>query len=203
MGKSGSCEPHLTAVFEKYCQPGMTVIEVGANIGCYTLLASRLVGPSSRVVAIEPNSENCRLLSTSLAAQGVGNVELLAVACSTKVGWANFSSHCGSNGGFIPDDDLMSRPGTVVAVFPLDSLVQGRVDFLKFDVDGAAALVTSGAQELLSKSRPIVTTEFSCAMVKRVSGCDSRTYLEVFVNQGYRSAESGDIGAQMAPIGGT
>ncbi len=185
MEQSGSYEAHLTAVFEQYCRPGMTVVDVGANIGYYALLASRLVGPSGRVVAIEPNSENCRLLLTSLAAQGAENVELLAVACSTEVGWAYFSSHVGSNGGFIPNDDLVRRPGTVVPVFPLDALVEGHVDFLKLDVEGAEALVVAGAQELLTVSRPIVTTEFSCDMLTRVSGCDPLTYLDGFVDMGY------------------
>ena len=40
----------------------MSVVDVGANLGYYSLLASRLVGPTGRVVALEPNSENCRLL---------------------------------------------------------------------------------------------------------------------------------------------
>ena len=46
---SGQYEAHLTAVFERYCTSGMTVIDVGANIGYYSLLASRLVGPTGRV----------------------------------------------------------------------------------------------------------------------------------------------------------
>jgi len=185
MEQSGSYEAHLTAVFERYCEPGMTVVDVGANIGYYSLLASRLVGPSGRVVAIEPNSENCRLLLTSVAAQGADNVEVLPVACSAEVGWAFYSSHFGSNGGFIPDDDLVRRPGTIVPVFPLDALITGRVDFLKLDVEGAEALVVAGAKDLLSSSRPIVTTEFSCDMLERVSGCEPKDYLDGFLNLGY------------------
>jgi len=59
------------------------------------------------------------------------------------------------------------------------------VDFLKLDVEGAEALVVAGAQELLTVSRPIVTTEFSCDMLTRVSGCDPLTYLDGFVDMGY------------------
>ena len=54
--RSGVYEPHLTQVFERYCRPGMTVVDVGANLGYYSLLASRLVGTSGRVIALEPNS---------------------------------------------------------------------------------------------------------------------------------------------------
>jgi len=199
MEEAGAYEPHLTAVFERYCRPGMTVVDVGANIGYYSLLASRLVGPSGRVIAIEPNSENCRLLLTSLAEAEAKNVDLLPVACSREIGWAYFSSHFGSNGGFIPDDDLVHRPGTVVPVFPLDTLVRGKVDFLKLDVEGAEALVVAGAREVLSTSRPVVTTEFSCDMLTRVSDCDPEAYLEGFVDYGYTiSVIDRDTGALAA-----
>src|ERR1035438_8642446 len=60
--RDGIYEPHLTPVFENYCRPEMTAVDIGANLGYYTMLASRLVGPAGRVVAVEPNSENCRLL---------------------------------------------------------------------------------------------------------------------------------------------
>ena len=77
---SGHYEAHLSAVFEKYCTSGMTVVDVGANLGYYSLLASRLVGPTGRVVALEPNSENCRLLLSSLRLNDITNVQLLPVA---------------------------------------------------------------------------------------------------------------------------
>ena len=67
-------------------RPGMTVVDVGANLGYYSLLASRLVGPSGRVVALEPNSENCRLLLSSLRLNETTNVQLLPVAADTATG---------------------------------------------------------------------------------------------------------------------
>src|SRR5580693_3317358 len=84
--RSGAYEPHLTAVFERHCRPGMTVVDVGANLGYFSLLAARLVGPGGRVVALEPNSENCRLLLSSLRRSGVSNVELLPVAADQAPG---------------------------------------------------------------------------------------------------------------------
>ncbi|MBO0835121.1 MAG: hypothetical protein J2P28_06320, partial [Actinobacteria bacterium] len=55
-------QPHVRRVFEHYCEPGMTVVDAGANIGYFSLLASRAVGARGRVIAIEPNSENSRLI---------------------------------------------------------------------------------------------------------------------------------------------
>ena len=52
----GQWEPHLTG-YRGHLKPGMTFIDVGANIGYFTVLASRLVGPEGRVIGFEPNSE--------------------------------------------------------------------------------------------------------------------------------------------------
>ena len=184
--RSGAYEPHLTAVFERHCRPGMTVVDVGANLGYFSLLASRLVGPAGRVVALEPNSENCRLLLSSLRLNGTSNVELLPVAADEGSGWAYYSTHVGSNGGLVDDGDLLSRFGAVVPTFRLDDLVDGKVDFLKMDVEGAEGRVVQGATRIIEKDRPIVTTELKEEMLQRVSGRSVADYLRYFGGLGYR-----------------
>jgi FkbM family methyltransferase len=183
--RSGAYEPHLTAVFERHCAPGMTVVDVGANLGYFTLLAARLVGPGGRVVALEPNSENCRLLLSSLRLNGISNVEVLPVAADKAPGWAYYSTHVGSNGGLIDDGDLLSRPGVVVPTFRLDDLVEGPVGFLKMDVEGAEGRVVLGASRIIERDRPIVTTELKDEMLQRVSGRSVTDYLGYFGNLGY------------------
>jgi FkbM family methyltransferase len=181
---NNSYEPHLTSIFETYCQKGMTVVDVGANVGYYTLLASQLVGPSGRVLAFEPNSENVRLLLASLQRSGATNVEVLPVACDLQRGWTAFRNHTGSNGGVMDDADLL-QPCTIVPTFTLDELVEGDVGFLKMDVEGAEGRVVKGAQKLLEKCRPVVTSELSCTMIQNVSHVDAESYLRVFTDLGY------------------
>src|SRR6516225_2099858 len=183
--RSGEYEPHLTAVFERYCRPGMTVVDVGANLGYYTLLAATLVGPSGRVVALEPNSENCRLLLSSLRRSGLANVQVLPVAADVGTGWAYYSTHVGSNGGLIDDGDLLTRPGVVVPTFRLDDLVAGPVGLVKMDVEGAEGRVVRGATRLIERDRPIVTTELKHEMLERVSEMSLRDYLGYFERLGY------------------
>jgi FkbM family methyltransferase len=184
--RSGTYEPHLTAVFERYCRPGMTVVDVGANLGYFSLLASKLVGPAGRVIALEPNSENCRLLLSSLRLSDASNVELFPVAADEAPGWAYYATHVGSNGGLVDDDDLLSRFGTVVPTFRLDDLVDGKVDFLKMDVEGAEGRVVRGATRIIEKDRPIVTTELKEEMLQRVSVRSVADYLGYFGDLGYR-----------------
>lgn len=183
--RSGAYEPHLTAVFERHCRPGMTVVDVGANLGYFSLLASHLVGPSGRVVALEPNSENCRLLVSSLRLGGITNVELFPVAADEAPGWAYYATHVGSNGGLVDDGDLLSRFGVVVPTLRLDDLVDAKVDFLKMDVEGAEGRVVQGATQIIEKDRPIVTTELKEEMLRRVSGRSVADYLGYFGDLGY------------------
>jgi FkbM family methyltransferase len=186
--RSGFYEPHLTAVFEKYCREGMTVVDVGANLGYYALLAASLVGPGGRVVALEPNSENCRLLLSSLRLGGLHNVEVLPVAAGEGTGWAYYSTHVGSNGGLIDDSDLLAHPGVVVPTFRLDDLVEMRVGLLKMDVEGAEGRVVQGATRIIERDRPIVTTELKDEMLRRVSGMSVADYLGYFEGLGYAPA---------------
>jgi FkbM family methyltransferase len=185
---NGDYEAHLLPIFAEYCRSGMTVVDVGANVGLYTLVASGLVGSSGRVVALEPNSENCRLILLSLDANQATNVELLPVALDRQRGWSNLSGHFGSNGGLVGEDpsSLASGWSEIVPSFALDDLVDGHVDFLKIDVEGAEGRVVAGAQRILETSRPIVTTELSLEMLPRVSGLSGEEYLEGFAALGYR-----------------
>ncbi|MGO9343612.1 MAG: FkbM family methyltransferase [Acidimicrobiales bacterium] len=186
--RAGDYEPHLTAVFNKFCKPGMTVVDVGANIGYYSMLASGLVGPEGKVIAIEPNSENCRLLLSTMRLQERANISLLPVACDQQTGWAYYSSHIGSNGSLVDDGDLLSSPGTVVPTFRLDDLVDEPVGLLKLDVEGAEARVVAGAHELIERHRPVITTELSEAMLEEVSGTTPSEYLSYFHQLGYSLA---------------
>jgi FkbM family methyltransferase len=183
---AGGYEPHLTAAFRRHCAPGMTVVDVGANIGYYSMLAAQLVGPTGRVYAIEPSSENCRLLLASITANGLENIELLPLACDSRRGWVYLRSHVGSNAGLVPADDVVTAVGTVVPAFRLDELVEGPVHLLKLDVEGAEARVVEGATQLLQRDRPIVTSELSCEMLPRVSGVAVEDYLGGFFELGYR-----------------
>ncbi|MGB5583898.1 MAG: FkbM family methyltransferase, partial [Gammaproteobacteria bacterium] len=60
-------EPFETEVFRRLCKPGDFVVDIGANIGWYSVIASRLLGSSGRVLSIEPDSSNLQLLRTNLA----------------------------------------------------------------------------------------------------------------------------------------
>ena len=167
-------------MFQQFCRPGMTVVDVGANVGLYTLLASALVGSAGRVVAVEPSSENCRLILLSLEANEAANVELFPVALDRARGWSNLSGHFGSNGGLVPADpsSLASGWSEIVPTFALDDLVDGPVHFLKIDVEGAEGRVVAGAQRILRRRDPSWPPSSASRCCPRVSGISGEEYLD-------------------------
>jgi FkbM family methyltransferase len=182
----GFWEQHLSRVFHRCIRTGMRVADIGANLGYYTMLAAKLVGEGGQVFAFEPNSENCRLLLLSAAENDLRNIRLVPIAVGESDGYAHFSNHLGSNGNCMPETaSLSSGHGTIVPVARLDALISPPIDFIKMDVEGAEYRVLRGAQSLIATSRPIITSEFSCEMIARVSGCSPRDFLEFFLRYGY------------------
>lgn len=183
----GVYEPHLLAFVRSFLKPGMTFVDVGANIGLYSMLAASLVGSEGRVIAVEPNSENCRLLMLSVHRNDARHVSLHPVACGPERGYAAIRTALGSNGGFIESEGeaLLDPTAIVVPVAPLDDLVDGPVDLVKIDVEGAEALVMSGAHRIIDERRPTVISEFSQEMLNRVSGVKALDYLQGWIDKGY------------------
>ncbi len=168
----GHYEPHLTSFFRTTIRPGMNVVDVGANIGYYSMMSSSLVGPGGHVFSFEPNSENARLILMSKERNNANNLQLYPVALSDRTGHAFFSSALGSNGGTLSEtlESLMSPQCAVVPTTRLDDIIKSRIDFIKIDVEGDEGLVLAGASELISNFRPVITMEFSPEMLSRKSG---------------------------------
>jgi FkbM family methyltransferase len=184
---SGSYEPHLRAFYESRLKPGMTFVDVGANIGLYSMLAAQLVGDRGRVISFEPNSENCRLILLSIIKNRFVNVSLFPLALSDMMGYTFFSTFLGSNGGMLPSDEsVLNDPNcTVVPTMRMDDFIHERVDIIKIDVEGAEGLVVRGAQKLIEQHRPLVTSEFSMEMLPRVSRMPGLDYLNYFKEHVY------------------
>ena len=184
---SGGYESHLRAFYQTRLKPGMTFVDVGANIGLYSMLAAQLVGDSGRVISFEPNSENCRLILLSIIKNQFANVSLFPLALSDVTGYTFFSTFLGSNGGMLPSDEsVLGDPNcTVVPTMRMDDFIHERVDIIKIDVEGAEGLVVRGAQKLIEMYRPLVTSEFSMEMLPRVSKMPGHDYLSYFRGHGY------------------
>jgi FkbM family methyltransferase len=180
-------EPHLRAFVQRTLKPEMSVIDIGANIGFYTLMFASIVGPRGKVFSFEPNTENCRLILLNLMENDFSHVQLLPFALSDRMGAAFFSPMMGSNGGFMPNlRETLTHPNcTAVPCQRLDAVINEPVDFIKVDVEGGEYLVLSGGEKLLQQFRLIIVAEFSLEMLQRVSGIGGADFLKWMTNFGY------------------
>lgn len=151
----------------KFLQPGMTVLDIGANQGYYTLLASSKVGRRGKVLAFEPSPREVRRLRLHLGLNRCANVEVLpsALGAVTETGELHVLLGTESSCNSLRPPNVSQPIGRFpVTVERLDDVLKSRgiarVDFIKLDVEGAELSVLHGARELLLRSpRPVFLVE--------------------------------------------
>jgi FkbM family methyltransferase len=143
--------------------PGMTVIDVGANAGVYTFSAAQKVGPTGRVIAIEPFSGCVNLLNETIRLNALSQVHVCHGAASERSGKVKLSLRASSELNEISDADLPEGTYEEVEGFTLDSLIDTlnltKIDFLKIDAEGHEIPVLKGSDRLLREFRPVILYE--------------------------------------------
>jgi FkbM family methyltransferase len=146
-----------------WLRAGQTVLDVGAHVGQYTLLASGIVGPAGRVIAFEPHPVLSRVLRRNVARAGCRNVTVLPVALGRAPGPGTLVLHPPDNFGgssLRPDDASAQHARAPVKVTTLDEALDRLggppVDLAKLDVEGAELDVIDGARGTLAANPGIV-----------------------------------------------
>ncbi len=158
----GTYELELQSLLPGLIRQGMTVYDVGANIGYLSVGFARLVGERGLVVAFEPLPENVRRLQASLAANGLeGRIRVAPVAVGQEQGEAPFLVHASGGMGKLAGTvgrEAEYRARLEVRVVALDGFLQAGSlpppDWVKVDVEGGEGEVLAGAQNILRDVRP-------------------------------------------------
>jgi|ERR1051326_779281 FkbM family methyltransferase len=150
----GTYELSKQEAFQKLVRPGSVVFDIGANVGLYTLLASRLVGPQGKVVAFEPLPRNVPYLRRHLELNDARNVELVEAAVSNYDGAGHFRTNGDPHLGQLSGDGQVDVRVTTLDEFMKTATLQP--ELLKIDVEGAEADVLAGAVETLRLCRPTI-----------------------------------------------
>ena len=183
-------------LFETLLRPGMTVVDVGANIGLYTALAAKGVGPSGRVLALEPDPESFEFLRRTVALNVFENVEPIQFAASAATGNAELYRNPDNRGDSrLYADPLLGDNPLAVRTTTLDELLGSRsirdVDVLKIDTQGAEGLVLAGAREMLANSPNLtILMEFWPYGLAR-TGSQADAVLGLLRGSGFRIFDSG------------
>ena len=156
-------ETEQTAMMLAELGAGKVFFDIGANVGYYTILASRAVGRAGSVVAFEPVVRNLVFLQRHVDLNRAANVKILPFALSEKNSIASFSlgnnsamghlveSNGASNG---KNNDLVYVP--TVSLDEIAAKLNLAPDVMKIDVEGAEMDVFRGGRETLAKAKPVI-----------------------------------------------
>ena len=157
----GTYEPEVIGALQRVVQSNWVVFDVGAHIGDFALLLSKLVGPRGRVFAFEPVPENFKVLEENVRLNGCGNVFVENRAVAGVSGSVNLKSN---------DTDRLTytsslvggRPNIEVEAVSLDDYTSSwreRVQFVMMDVEGAEADLLGGMRSILQRDFPTLLIE--------------------------------------------
>ena len=190
---TGEYEPAVTALLRRILRPGMNFVDVGANIGFFSILAASLVHREGRVFAVEPYPYNVKMLLANLALNGCDNVEVLPFAVSRSPQLYRYDDSAGNSGQIFEAAGTSRNPvdDCLVYAMPLDRLIPtgAAVHVIKMDIEGAEALALQGMQRICSQHRPMVLSELAADFLRDVSHVSLADYVAaLLIDDGYRLA---------------
>jgi len=180
----GEYEPVTTQVIKDQIKKGDVVVDIGANIGYYTILFSRLVGSDGLVYSFEPGPKNFSMLKQNVELNGCKNVILEQKAVAGKSGIVELFLH--ERGGNHSIVDAKGCVGLIKVdcVSLQDYFKDRRVDLIKMDVEGAEYQVVKGADAILNSGVKLVIEFNIDSMTAR--HIDSKKLLKILSEKGYR-----------------
>ncbi|MBG1260299.1 FkbM family methyltransferase [Nostoc commune] len=149
----GSYEEDKQKLLTELSLEGTTVLDIGANVGFFSILLSRLVGVTGKVISFEPLPRNIEFIRQHIRLNKIDNIEIISAAVSDKIGKIKFAtSHLHAQGYLTDKGDLE------VSIITLDSLdnLNNPVSLVKIDVEGAEANVLRGGEKFFQEYRPII-----------------------------------------------
>jgi FkbM family methyltransferase len=205
---TGTFEPNELTWVSQTLTEGMTVIDVGAHMGVYSAIASKLVGESGLVIAMEPSTREFQRLAFHVTLNDLQNVRCVQAAASDfsgeaplKIAWEWNSGHNTFGDFFIPTVELARKE--VVRTRTIDALVAAegldRVDLIKIDVEGHELRALAGAVETLTRFRPRILIELFEQTLRRQSASEDEV-LAFFRRYRYLLNEFSPVTGELVPL---
>jgi len=187
--KFSTHEPLSTQLISRELKPGMVCLEMGANIGYYALLESKIIGENGKVICIEPSPQNFEYLKRNIEMEKATNVELHNFACGDNDGEIRFLISKNSNTcRTIPEEEptpsnekIITVPLTKVDTFFSKNPLK-RLDFLRTDVEGYELRAFEGAKQTIKKFKPMIQIEVHPDYLGKNN---TRKFLEFLRDEGY------------------
>ncbi len=185
LARARDYEPLETAIVRSEVKPGARVLDLGANIGYFSLLLARCVGPQGSVIAVEPDPDNAMILRRNVEANGYRNVKVLEKAASDAAGTTRLYRQLRSGAHHSLAEQAPGDAYIEIGTVRLDDVVTGPIDFMKIDVEGAEMLAMAGAERLMAQSPDLVLlTEYNPRALAAF-GVDPEDYLLLLERLGF------------------
>ena len=183
-------EPGTEAWLKSFLKKGMTVVDVGANIGILSILMARQIGDSGKLYAFEPTKKTYEILRHNLALngfEGAKNITVFHKALADKDGETEFVEYqvCGHNSMYHMDEEAVNI--TKVSMSSMDSLLGNeKIDLVKIDVEGAEPLVLEGMKDIIEKNPELrIILEFTPDNLLH-AGIQPIEFLQKLMESGFR-----------------
>jgi FkbM family methyltransferase len=178
-------DPEETAAVRSLLRRGDTFIDVGANIGWYTIMASDVVGKEGRVIAFEPSPPSFDILRRNVNINKLNNVKIEQKALSNKRGTVAFHIE----GAYSRLQEIhLDRKDVEVEAVPLDEYLKdfrGEIGMMKIDTEGAEGLILAGMRGILRNNPPrAIMLEFTPRLYPK-TGFDPEAMLRELHEFGY------------------
>ncbi len=179
----------VKTVLEALLKPGDTYCDLGANIGYFTLMASRLVGPNGCVVAVEPSTRALRKLTNHLWLNHCRNVLLMSCAAGAAWGRSHLALATESNigGSGLVASESIGQQIEPIWVAPLDDLLRAddfRPKLMKLDLEGYELQALRGAVHLIKRAQPWIICEVTEHLLSKFDSSTSGLF-ELLTGIGY------------------
>ena len=201
----GINEPLTTELIKKEIKKGYVVLDIGAHVGYYTLIFSKLVGEEGKVYAFEPHPGNFILLKKNVETNGDKNVVLVQKAVSNKTGKIKLYLCEDIVGHSIhpfesPQDGGQSIEIEATRLDDYFKTYDGKIDFIKIDIEGAKKEAIQGISSLLKKNKNVkVVSEFNPPLLKQ-GGIEPEEYLELLTGFGFKLYEVSEREKKIKPV---
>lgn len=149
----GTYELEKQRALERFVRPGMTVYDIGAQAGFYTLFFSRLVTEAGRVYAFEPCPNETHFLVHHVRMNRLVNVRIVQAAAGARDGLVGMTVDRGRTQNQVIE---AGAAALLVSSLALDAAALPVPDLIKMDVEGAESEVLGGAARILREARPVV-----------------------------------------------
>ena len=167
----GYFEEEMLDAFMHYLKPGMTFVDIGANIGQHTLFVSRVVGPTGNVISFEPIPHLYEQIKRSVEANAMNNIKIVHAGCGekeeTKTLYINKANIGGSSVIPLSSDKKEEEISIHIIKAEETLLPYNKINLVKIDVEGYEYQALLGMEKIIARDTPVLFIEYTPSFYKR------------------------------------